>query len=92
MINLDKARQRELWFRNNVIEKIENMLHESTVSMVSFVVTENELIRLKQQYSDRLKITSMAYDENNKSDDRIIVIIEKPRDKKYERQEKDYLH
>lgn len=94
MTNLDKVRQRELWFRNNVIDKIENMLYgsDSNVSLVSFVVFENELIRLKQRYSDKLKITTMPYDENNRNTDKLIVIVEKPRNKNYEHQEKDYLH
>ena len=62
MINSDLARQRELWFRNNVIDKIESMLHgsESNVALVSFVVSENELIRLKQQYSDKFDDISDA--------------------------------
>lgn len=94
MINSDLARQRELWFRNNVIDKIESMLHgsESNVALVSFVVSENELIRLKHQYSDRLKISAMPYDENDKGVDKLIVVLEKPRSKNHEHQEKDYLH
>lgn len=94
MINSDLARQRELWFRNNVIDKIESMLHgsESNVALVSFVVSENELIKLKQQYSDRLKISSMSYDEDNKDVDKLIVIIEKPRSINNEHQENDYQH
>ena len=94
MINLDKARERELWFRHNVIEKIENMIKNSdnTVALVSFVLSENELIRLKQLYSDRLKISSMDYDEDDKSIDKLIVIVEKPRTKNNNHQEKEYLH
>ena len=94
MINLDKARERELWFRHNVIEKIENMIKNSdnTVALVSFVLSENELIRLKQLYSDRLKISSMDYDEDDKSIDKLIVIVEEPRTKNNNHQEKEYLH
>jgi hypothetical protein len=94
MTNINKSRERDLWFKTNVIEKIESMLHgsDSNVALLSFVVSEDELVKLKQQYSDRLKISTMSYDEDNKEVDKLIVIIEKPRSINNEHQENDYQH